>query len=352
MNTKDFLTPTKKYKNLTWTLHAIYRLINTSCDIKDLLIKLTKLLSQITKSENVSILLLTSDKKFSKYRTYIVNHAVKVIEKKMLIKNYFEKKVIRDGLLIKKNNQMILPLLMEDIIGEIIIKKKDCGFENYDNDFLLTICTQIVMAIRNQQLYQEQHTIIQGMIKSLITLLDNKIPVEYTHSKLFIQLIKVMAEIMNLNEDDRISLEYAALLHDTGKIEIPFEIITKNSELTGEEYDLMKQHPIKGADLIKHLEVLKPAVPIIMHHHEKFDGTGYPDRLKGRHIPLGSRIMAIADAFDAMISGRPYKNRIDINRAIAEIKEKSGTQFDPEIVIFFFKALENKRIKKLLKSIR
>jgi len=132
---------------------------------------------------------------------------------------------------------------------------------------------------------------------------------------------------------------------------IPHEIIKKSSTLTGKECKLIKQHPVKSAKIIKHLKILKPAMPIIFHHHERFDGTGYPSRLKGNRIPLGSRIMAVVDAFDAMVFGRPYRKKVSIDTAIKEIRKNSGSQFDPKIVNEFLKAISNKKIKKHLKNI-
>ena len=135
-------------------------------------------------------------------------------------------------------------------------------------------------------------------------------------------------------------------MHDAGKADIPAAILTKTTKLTDEEYDIIKKHPVKGAQILRPLQVLRPVIPIIMHHHEKYNGAGYPSRLKGEQIPLGARIMSVADAFEAMVYGRPYRQRRDIDSAIREIKKKSGTQFDPKIVEAFLRVIKkfNKRI--------
>jgi len=173
-------------------------------------------------------------------------------------------------------------------------------------------------------------------------------PPAYTHTPYFSRLVKALAEETHINRKDIDSLKYASMLHDAGKINIPTEILTKASNLTGEEYDIIKRHPVKGAEIIKHVQILKPVVPIILHHHEKFDGTGYPSRLKKSKIPIGARIMAVADAFDAMVYGRPYRERISAEDALEEIKKYSGTQFDPAIVKSLVKIFHNKKLKKYL----
>ena len=138
------------------------------------------------------------------------------------------------------------------------------------------------------------------------------------------------------------------MLHDAGKVDIPLEILTKTTKLTPGEYRIIKRHPVKGAQILRHLQILKPVIPIIMYHHEKYNGTGYPSRLKKRQIPQGARIMAVADAFEAMVYGRPYRQRLDIASAIKEIKKKSGTQFDPKVVEAFLKVVKKIKTKKYL----
>lgn len=255
---------------------------------------------------------------------------------------------------IKKHDVLAIPLINEDVIGFIILSKnkkylnKEGSFDNFDFETLLTLSGQIVMAIKNIQLYREQEKLVMGTIKSLVTVLDSKMPSAYTHTPYFSRLVKALAVEMNLRKKDIDSLKYASLLHDAGKINIPTEILTKSSQLTGEEYDIIKRHPLKSAEIIKHLQILKPVVPIIVHHHEKYNGTGYPSKLKKGNIPIGARIMSVADAFDAMVYGRPYKERMSVDEALEEIKKYSGTQFDPQIVKSLFKISKNKKLKKYL----
>jgi len=215
---------------------------------------------------------------------------------------------------------------------------------------LMAIAEQAITGIKNLQLYEEQQKILLGSIKSLVTLLDTRVPQEYTHSPYFSRLAVSIGEQMHLDEKQIESLKYASLLHDTGKIDIPLEILTKTSKLTAREYNIIKKHPIKGVQILRPLQVLKPVIPIIMHHHEKYNGTGYPSRLKKGQIPQGARIMAVADAFEAMVYGRPYRERMDIGSALKEIKKKSGTQFDPKVVEAFLRAAKKISTKNYLKT--
>jgi HD-GYP domain-containing protein (c-di-GMP phosphodiesterase class II) len=155
---------------------------------------------------------------------------------------------------------------------------------------------------------------------------------------------------MHLSEKQIESLKYASLLHDAGKVDIPIEILTKTGKLTPHEYKIIRRHPTRAVEILRSLQVLKPAIPIILHHHEKYNGSGYPSRLKKGQIPIGARIMAVADAFEAMVYGRPYRERINVASAIKEIKKKAHTQFDPKVVEAFLRAIKTERVKKYLKN--
>jgi ribonuclease P protein subunit RPR2 len=134
---------------------------------------------------------------------------------------------------------------------------------------------------------------------------------------------------------DRPTLGYGFFLHDIGKVGIPEQILCKAGELTDAEWDVMRSHPLLGAQIVEPIAFLRDAVELIRHHHERFDGRGYPDGLAGDAIPLEARIFSIADSFDAMTSDRPYRESIGIERALDEVRRGAGTQFDPDIVHVF-----------------
>ena len=276
-------------------------------------------------------------------KNYTIKRRYKLISK-------LEKRVIQFGETVRQKRLLAVPLVSEDILGALIVKRdaKHIGFDAFDQESLLVLAEQLVMALHNMRLHEEHQKLIWGTVKSLVKLLDSKVPFLYSHSPNFMRLVVGIAEELGLKEAELKSLEYASLLHDTGKIDIPIDILTKPARLTGKEFSIIRRHPLKGVELVRHLEVLKPVIPIILHHHERYDGTGYPSGLKKNKIPLGARIMAIADAFEAMVFGRPYRQRVSIEKALEEIKRKSGTQFDPKIVETFLRVVKTK-LKKYLK---
>jgi HD-GYP domain-containing protein (c-di-GMP phosphodiesterase class II) len=135
-------------------------------------------------------------------------------------------------------------------------------------------------------------------------------------------------------------LGYGFFLHDVGKVGIPESILCKGGPLSPSEWEVMRAHPTIGAQIVAPMRFLGDAALVIRHHHERFDGTGYPGGLAGEAIPLSARIFAVADAFDAMTSDRPYRGALPVDRALLEIREGAGTQFDPEVVRVFVDVME------------
>lgn len=352
MNTKNYSFHTKKYKALISSLHSVYRLINSTYELKDLISRLSRLLCQIFNASSCLIILLDSTKKSSMLKCFVSKRQRLLIDKKTKITDRFEKRIVKNIASVRKNHVLGIPLIAEDIIGLIKLTRNtnDLPFDNTEQDILTTIIEQAIIGIKNLQLYEEHQKIMLGSIKALVTLLDTRVPQEYTHSPYFSRLVAAIGNKMHLEEKQVESLKYASLLHDTGKIDIPAEILTKKTKLTAKEYDIIKKHPVKGVQILRPLQILRPVIPIIMHHHEKFNGTGYPSKLKKGQIPLGARIMAVADAFEAMVYGRPYRERMNINSAVKEIKKKSGTQFDPKVVEAFLKIIKKVSTKIYLKG--
>lgn len=152
------------------------------------------------------------------------------------------------------------------------------------------------------------------------------------HVKRIAGYATAVARELKLSLEQVDTIGYAAQLHDIGKLAIPTEILRKPSYLSREEWDIIQQHPVIGSQILERISVLRGVVPLVRHHHERFDGTGYPDGLRGSEIPLGARIIAVVDAFDAMISDRPYRCAMSFEEAIDELRVGAGTQFDPGVV--------------------
>lgn len=176
-------------------------------------------------------------------------------------------------------------------------------------------------------------------IKTLIAVINAKDKYTYGHVERVVFYCTLLAEKLGLNDRDKKNLIYSAYLHDVGKINIPEEILMKTDPLTDEEWDVMKNHPQKAVEIIENINSLKDMVPIILQHHERYDGSGYPGHLKGNEINYFARMLAVADSFDAMTSIRPYQPRKSYNQAIRELIRCSGTQFDPDIVSDFINTI-------------
>lgn len=176
----------------------------------------------------------------------------------------------------------------------------------------------------------------EGIVKGIIAALELKDPYTRGHSERVAYYALTLAQrLQKYNEDELEAFYYSCLLHDVGKVSLPDSILTKPGKLTPEEYEIVKQHPVVGSEAIKDIEKLPNSIDVIRYHHERWDGQGYPDGLEGEEIPLLARVVAIADAFDAMTSDRSYRKAISPEEAYNRILEAEGTQFDPELVQVF-----------------
>lgn len=175
---------------------------------------------------------------------------------------------------------------------------------------------------------------------------------EYTrgHSNRVSEYAALIAKEMNLSEEEVASIKYAATLHDIGKIGVPDTILNKPSRLTDEEYDIIKTHSTVGFDILQNIDMISYTSDIARHHHERYDGKGYPDGLKGEEISLGARIVAVADAFDAMNSRRIYRKPLDRKIIISEIEKNKGIQFDPDVADVFLKLLNTDAVDKIAEN--
>jgi len=165
---------------------------------------------------------------------------------------------------------------------------------------------------------------------------------QYTagHSRRVMEYSNSIGQRMRLDKQDTEYLKRSALLHDIGKIGIPDFVLKKQTKLTDEEYAIIKSHPETGAAILKYIKSFKDLVPAVYHHHERFDGEGYPKGIKGKAIPLHARIIAIADTFDAMTSSRSYRNALSFRTALSELERSKGVQFDPDIADIFIEILQ------------
>ena len=335
------------------TIHTIHRIMSSTLNIGELLPKIARLCMQVLRAEKCCIILKNKGKKSTVI--HMVNGAAK--EKNMFFDNkscerLIRKKVLSNGKILTEKNLLCVPLIDEDIIGAIYVINKinKEPFNMFDKEILMTFSEQAAIAIKNAKLYEEQKNITLGSIKSLAAVLNTRSPGCSRPKESFTKIVLGIGKNLHLSSEDIRSLHYATILHDAGQIAFPDKMLVKTGKLSGKEYNMVRSHPGKGVSIIKHISILKPIIPIILHHHENFDGSGYPKGLKGEKIPLGARIMAVADAFSAMVTKRPYRQNLDMGSAIAEIKKNAGTQFDPRVIQAFLKVITDKDIISLIKN--
>jgi putative nucleotidyltransferase with HDIG domain len=186
---------------------------------------------------------------------------------------------------------------------------------------------------------KELHHVYMHTIKAFASAIDLKDHYTYDHSINVVKYAVAIAHQVKLMNHEIQDIKHACQLHDLGKIGVPDYILAKHGKLNKEEWEKVKIHTLKGAEILSPLKFLDGIIKLIVCHHERYDGKGYPKGLKCEKIPLGARIMLVADAFDAMTSDRPYRKKLSIEEAIEELKRNSGTQFDPGVVKAFLEVL-------------
>ncbi|MEN3190305.1 MAG: HD-GYP domain-containing protein [Atribacterota bacterium] len=208
---------------------------------------------------------------------------------------------------------------------------------------ILLFFLPLLLARRSFELYTKMRKMYLETIRTLAAAIDAKDPYTKGHSERVAQMAVALARELNLPEGEIENLEYAALLHDIGKIGVDERILGKDDDLTEEEFKKIKEHTIVGAKIVEPVEFLKKSYKAIYHHHERFNGSGYPNGKKEEGIPLFARIIAVADAYDAMGSDRPYRKKLSKDKIMKELKDQSGKQFDPKIVKALISILERER---------
>ncbi len=253
-------------------------------------------------------------------------------EKKLLP---LEMKLLNEGY----RSHIRAPLIVKgEIIAMLIIgSKRAAAYTPEDLSTLEKIAAQISVALENARLVIDLKDLFIGTVKSLASAIDAKSPWTAGHSDRVTRYAVDIGSKMGFSSSEIKDIELGGLLHDIGKLGTYETILDKPGKLTDEEFELIKQHPIKGAEILTPIKQIRHVIPIVRHHHERYDGKGYPDGLKGEEIPLPARIMCVADSVDAMGADRPYRKGLSMNMIVGELKKCSGSQFDPRIVDVFLK---------------
>ena len=236
-----------------------------------------------------------------------------------------------------------VPLRIGDrTIGSFEVSRGDAsGFSDEERRLIETLASQAAIAIENARLFENTQRTYFETIRSLAQALEARDSYTKGHSERVMRYSVQTAEAMGIQEEERRLICHAALLHDIGKIGIADAVLNKSGVLSAEDRHVIEHHPIWGDSIIGPIRMLERVQTLVRHHHERYDGGGYPDKLAGEAIPLGARVIAVADAFDAMTSNRPYRAALPLAEAVKEMRRGSGTQFDPDVVEAFLTVLES-----------
>jgi HD domain len=234
------------------------------------------------------------------------------------------------------DNLVAIPVYVHDQFdGVVVCANLPGGFHEHEDEVLLALGDHAGAALEAARLHRELRESYLATVRVLTEMISVRNPDLEKHSSEVADAVSAVAEKLDLDPRRREELIFASLLHDVGKIGVSEEILLKPSSLTTEEFGEVKRHPALGAQLIEKVPALEPIAPAIRHHHERFDGAGYPEKLEGTDIPLEARILAVADSYAAMIEERPYSPAMTEEDACRELERCAGTQFDPAVVAAF-----------------
>lgn len=334
-------------------VHMVYRLVNSTYNVRELSLRLTRLLCQFIRASSSTMYIIDPETKKVDLIAMFNNKINILLEKKKDIAKHGtkEERKVTEGYAIFEDHLVGLPLVADNNVGAVFIRRKkgEPPFTDADKEILSVVAEQSVTAIKNLQLNEAQQKVILGSIEFIGKMLERHGHSSATaHTPVFFKIVECLGRKLSVDDEAIDNLYYASILRGAGAIDVPYNILAKTSQLTPEEFKIIRNQPAKSAELIRPVEFLRPVLPIILYHHEHYDGSGYPSGLKKEQIPIGARILSVVDAFEAMTIERPYKSRLSIKEAIEELKRNSATQFDPKVVSAFIELSRQKKFRKYL----
>lgn len=344
------------------SLHDLSKAINSTLDIDEVISQILDKASVLMGSDEAAVLLSSGDKTTLTLRGYLAPGSeetppITTIERV----RSFDNCIVRKGTVISFREIVPgddyyrhiakMPLLAEMVFAPLEIKGEACGllgirggkegFSKIELEIFCSLGSQAAIAIENANLYKRLKDTFLHTAEALAEAVGSRDPYTGGHTRRVVEYSLRIAGAIGISERERQSLKLAAILHDIGKIGIDDAILRKGGALAKEEEAVMRKHPEIGARILGHVEEMYYVIPGVCYHHEWFDGTGYPEGFKGEEIPLAARVIAVADAFDALTTDRPYRKAITRDAACEELSKGAGTHYDPSLVEAFRSSLES-----------
>ncbi|RZB35853.1 MAG: hypothetical protein SRB2_02651 [Desulfobacteraceae bacterium Eth-SRB2] len=336
------------------TINLIFQNLDQATTSQDLFKILVNLSGKITPCDEAHFCFFTQGMKDYEIIASFFRDQNKKKSDAIVIEKKIAKKVANDGMpfLIRGNNGngdiIAIPLKIRSSIFGIltsIIRKGTHCFSEKDLYFLNLLVEKASFLIENLALYENIYDNLFSTLYAFVETIEARDPYTKQHSANVSAYAMSIAKAYGCSQDEIAKLNVSGNLHDIGKIGIPDSIILKPGRLTDEEYEIIKKHPVIGSNIIGHFGMWTDEQSIIRHHHERFDGKGYPDGLKGEEIPFLARILSVADVYDALTTDRSYRRKMPDHVAVKIIRENAGTQFDPKIVNIFLELQKKGEIK-------
>lgn len=346
------------------TLMALSTILNSTLEQKEVRKRAIEAATRLTDSEVGSLLLVDSEKNELFFEVALGEKGEKVKEIRLKMGEGIAGWVAKTGESViiddvqndprffkgadKKSsfvtrNMICVPVKSEGkVIGvlQAINKLKGGKFTKDDLEGFISLADQVAIAIEKSRLYQELRDTFFCAAEALADAIEKRDPYTGGHTKRVLQYSVAIGKYLDLKESELERLRLAAVLHDIGKIGIEDSILRKKGKLSPDEYEMVKKHPVWGAEIMGHIKQLKDIIPGMRYHHERMDGNGYPDHLCDNEIPIIAKIISVADTFDAITTERPYQESLSVNVAFKELRGSAGTQFDSRVVEAFLKAYE------------
>lgn len=372
---KNIISVTRARLEILETMEEMGRLLNSTLDEREVRKRAMEAATRLMHSEVGSLLLIDPDTKELFFEVALGEKGEKVSEIRLkpgegiagwvaetgeaqIVNDvhsdprFFKRADDKSGFITR--NMICVPVRLRDkTIGVLqAINKKKGKFTQADLEGLKALSGQVAIAIENAGLYKELKETFFNTVSALGDAIEAKDAYTGGHTKRVLEYSMIVGKRLGLSSSEMDNLKLAAALHDIGKIGIEDRILGKPGKLDPEENQVMESHAIIGAKIVENIRPLREIVPGIRHHHEQYDGSGYPDVLKGEEIPLIARVISVCDTFDAMTSDRPYRRGLSPETAVDELKRHINTQFDPVVVAAFLAAYDLGEIKPILQKIK